>query len=65
MAAADLISDLPEMRAVSTQSSLACRDLRPYFVKNYVVLYFYDGDSALVYRVFHTRQDYARLIEND
>ena len=65
MSVADRISDFPETRAVSTQPSLACRGLRPYFVKNYVVLYSYDGESALVHRVFHTRQDYARLIEDD
>ena len=65
MSVADCISNFPEMRAVGSQPSLACRGLRPYFVKNYVVLYPYDGDSALVHRVFHTRQDYVRLIEND
>ena len=62
MAVAERISDFPEARAVGSQPSLACRGLRPYFVKNYVVLYSYDGDSALVHRVFHMRQDYARLI---
>ena len=65
MTVADRISDSPEIKAVDTQPALACRALRPYFVKNYVILYSYDGDSALVHRVFHTRQDYARLIESD
>ena len=63
MSVADRISDSPEMRAISTQPSLACRNLRPYFVKNYVILYSYDGNTALIHRVFHAWQDCARLIE--
>lgn len=63
LAAADRISNFPEMHATGSQPALACRNLRPYLVKNYVVLYSYDGDAAAVHRVFHARRDYARLIE--
>ena len=60
--AADLLSDYPELHAVGNHRSLACRGLRPYYVKNYVMLYSYDGHTVIVHRVFHARQDYARLI---
>ena len=63
--AANLISDFPEMRADGTHPSLSCRGLRPYFVKNFVLLYSYDGCAIVVHRVFHMLQDYARLIERD
>lgn len=63
--AANLISDFPEMRAAGTHPSLSCRGLRPYFVKNYVLLYSYDGCAIVAHRVFHMLQDYARLIERD
>lgn len=61
-AAAEELSGTPELHAVSTQPSLAARNLRVRFVKNYVMLYRYDGQSVLVFRVFHTRQDYATKI---
>lgn len=66
-AAAHFISEFPELHAVGKHPSLAARGLRPYFVKNYVMLYSYDGESVLVHRVFHMLQDYARIIgrEND
>lgn len=60
---ADRISDFPDSRVVGTHPSLACRRLRPYFMKNYVVLYSYDGNLAIVHRIFHTCQDYIRLID--
>lgn len=63
--AAGLISDFPEIRTVGTHPSLSSRNLRSCFVKNYVVLYSYDGNAVVVHRVFHTLQDYARLIKKD
>lgn len=62
---ADTISEFSEMRAVGSHPALARRKLRPYFVKSYVVLYSYDGSEVVVHRVFHTLQDYARLIERE
>ena len=63
--AANRISEFPEMRAVGAQPSLACRNLRPNFVKNYVMLYLLEDGDVVVYRVFHTLQDYARLIRRE
>ena len=60
---ADSISEFPEIRAVGSHPALARRKLRTYFVKSYVVLYSFDGNEAVVHRIFHTLQDYARLIE--
>lgn len=63
LAAAESISEFPEARAVARQPSLAARNLRPYFVKRYVLLYSYDGKQAVVHRIFHTLQDYAHLVD--
>ena len=62
---ADSISEFPEIRAVGSHPALAQRGLRPYFVKSYVVLCSYDGNEVIVHRIFHTLQDYARLIERE
>ena len=62
--AADRIAEFPDLGAVGSHPALVCRGLRPYFVKGYVLLYSHDGGTAVVHRVFHMRQDYARLIEN-
>ena len=59
---ADDIALFPEACAVSAHPSLASRALRAKFVKRYVMLYSYDGDSAIVSRVFHSLQDYARIL---
>ena len=56
------ISNNPEMYGISWQPSLAARELRPCLIKNYVLLYHFDGERVTVMRVFHQRQDYARLI---
>ncbi len=63
--AADILSESPEIKAVGSHPPLARRSLRPLFVKRYVVLYSFDGDSVTVHRVFHTLQDYAKLIERE
>lgn len=60
--AAQLISGFPEAHAISAHPSLACRELCTYCVKNYIMPYSSDGAVAIAHRVFHGRQDYARLI---
>ena len=65
LAAADRIAEFPEACAIGAHPALASRDLRPCFVRKYVILYSYDGEAAIVYRVFHTLQDYAHLIERN
>ena len=62
-AAIDRIASFPEMHAVSAQPSLAVRGLRACFIGNYVLLYRFDGEQVIVYRVFSALRDYARLIE--
>ena len=62
-AAIDRIASFPEMHAVPAQPSLAVRGLRACFIGNYVLLYRFDGEQVIVYRVFSALRDYARLIE--
>lgn len=61
--AVDEISTFPEACPVGTHPSLATRGLRKKVVKRYVLLYSYDGESVIVSRVFHSLQDYARILE--
>ena len=60
--AAAVLSESPEVMAIGSHPSLARRSLQPYFVKRYVILYAYEDGTVTVHRVFHTLQDYARLI---
>ena len=60
--ALESISITPEMYGISQQPSSAARKLRPCLIKNYVLLYRFDGEHVIVMRLFHQRQDYARLI---
>lgn len=62
-AAIERIAGFPEMHAVSAQPSLAVRGLRACIIGNYVLLYRFDGEQVIVYRVFSALRDYARLIE--
>lgn len=60
------IGEFPEICSISRQRSLRTRGLRPYFVKQYVMLYSYNGeDEAVIHRVFSMRQDYAAIIEQE
>ena len=44
---------------------LAFRKLRVKLVKRYVVLHSYEEGQAIISRVFHTLQDYARIIARE
>lgn len=63
IAAAGRISEFPELCPIGTHPALARRHLRPLFVKSCVMLYSHDANTVTVHRIFHTMQDYARLIE--
>ena len=56
------ISAFPEACHISSRPELFSRGLRVKRVKRYVMLYSYDGDVVVVSRVFHSLQDYARLV---
>lgn len=56
------VATFPEACHVSTHPSLATRGLRVKFVRRYVLLYSFDGESAIISRVFHSLQNYARII---
>lgn len=63
VAAAEQLSVMPEMCALSSQPSLARRGLRSKKVKSYVLLYDFNGERVTVHRVFNGLRDYARLID--
>lgn len=62
LSAVDVLEENPHLYAVSTLPPLKRRALRPCFVKNHVMLFSIDGDAVMIYRVFHQRQNYAKLI---
>lgn len=62
--AVDEISAFPEACAIGAHPSLVSRGLGKKVVKRYVMLYSFDGESAVISRVFHSLQDYARIIES-
>ncbi|MBR2834744.1 MAG: type II toxin-antitoxin system RelE/ParE family toxin [Coriobacteriales bacterium] len=54
----------PKARAISVTPSLRKRELRCFPVKKYLMLYRIQNVSAIIiYRVFHSTQDYARIID--
>ena len=59
------ISAFPEACRISSRPELSSRGLRVKRVKRYLVLYSYDGDTVIISRVFHSLQDYARLVGSD
>ena len=58
----DLISDLPEIYAISTLDVVRDFGYRVAHVNKYVLLYDFDGEKVTVEHVFHGLQDYGRLI---
>ena len=60
--AVEEIGVFPEACAIHRHPALASRSLRAKFVKRHVILYSYDDNEVLVFRVFHTLQDYAKII---
>lgn len=62
-AVVEMLAETPEIHAVSKVSALSRRNLRTCFVKSYVMVYSFDGSQCIIHRVFHMRQDYARLLD--
>ena len=54
----------PEMGPVSSRPGLMVLEMREYRVRDYVVIYRFDGERVFLEHIFHTLQDYERLIEN-
>jgi len=48
--------------SLSRITALADKGYRSVYFGNYVLVYYLDGDDAIVAHVFHQRQDYARLV---
>lgn len=58
----DALSDNPMLFAVSREPRLQRMEYRKYLFMNYIVLYRIEDDTVKVGRMFHTSQDYARLV---
>ncbi len=58
----DALAETPELYAVSPTGPLNSRNYRKALVKNYVVIYSFDGNVVIIRRVFHARQNYAKYM---
>ena len=58
------ICEYPELCALSRDGHLARLGYRPCHFMSYLLLYVYDSsaNAVTVGRIFHTRQDYAKLV---
>lgn len=63
--AVDQIGAFPEGCPVGRHRALSTRGLRKKSVRRYVMLYSYDGETVVISRVFHSLQDYVRIISDD
>ena len=57
----DVLEVAPFIRKISNKPYLANRDLREFYLMNYVVVYAIDGDSVILINLFHQSQDYNNL----
>ena len=57
-----ILSDNPKLFALSAESRLARMGYRKYLFMRYVVLYRVEDRTVKVGRIFHTAQNYARLV---
>lgn len=58
----NLICANPKIFALSKIENLSLLGYRTFFVKKYVVLYFYRDQTVFIAHIFHQMQDYARLV---
>ena len=58
----NLVCANPEIFALSKIENLSLLGYRTFFVKKYVVLYFYRDQTVFIAHIFHQMQDYARLV---
>lgn len=57
-----LITDNPELFALSRLPELAARGYRTAHINNYIMLYKVQDDLVIIAHIFHQTQDYARLV---
>ena len=57
-----IISVLPEIYGISELPELANLDGRVAPINNYRMIYTFDGEKIVILHVFHSLQDYGRLI---
>ena len=55
----DVLEVTPFIRKVSNKPYLANRNLREFYIMNYVVVYAVDGDAVVLLNLFHQSQDYG------
>ena len=58
----EIISALPEIYGVSLIPEISAPDGRIAPVNKYVMVYVFDGDKVVILHVFHSTQDYGRLV---
>ena len=58
----DLVCANPKIFALSKIENLSVLGYRSFFVKKYVVQYFYRDQTVFIAHIFHQTQDYARLV---
>lgn len=58
----DVDGTYPEAHPLCADANLARSGHRKALLKSYVVLYREVGDEAVISRIFHQSQDYARLV---
>lgn len=57
-----IIATLPEIYAISQIPEIRLADGRVAPVNNYVMVYTFDGDKVIILHIFHSLQDYGRLM---
>lgn len=58
----NLVCANPKIFALSKIENLSVLGYRSFFVKKYVVQYFYRDQTVFIAHIFHQTQDYARLV---
>lgn len=60
--ALSLVCSSPEMHALSKEPNLARKGYRPCLFMNYIALYKIENNTIMVAHIFHSSQDYAKLV---
>ena len=56
------LKELPELYSISTRPEISKFDGRVAPVNNYVLIYIIKDDDVIILHVFHSSQDYGRLV---
>ena len=59
---AEIIAALPKIYAISEIPQVAALDGRIAPVNKYVMIYVFDGEKIVILHIFHSLQDYGRLM---